>query len=130
MAWPYVLTQATYEQCRMLCWRHSTMLDENPQHGRCPVGRDSWCFYQKALATGQEPGLHRVNVHTPLSAEMAQHVKPVYTRLAHDDLLIRCLLGKTQNVNESLHSKVWTKCPKTNFVYTRACSFCHMQLHR
>ena len=95
---------------------HAVSTDENPQHGRCPVGRDSWCFYQKALATGQQPGPHRVNVRTHLSAEVARHVKPVYARLAHDDLLSRCLLGKTQNVNESLHSKVWTKCPKTNFV--------------
>ena len=63
-----------------------------------------------------QPGPHRVNVRTHLSAEVARHVKPVYARLAHDDLLSRCLLGKTQNVNESLHSKVWTKCPKTNFV--------------
>ena len=29
------------------------------------MGADSWCFFQKACATGQEPGPHRVNVHTP-----------------------------------------------------------------
>ena len=95
---------------------HAVSTDENPQHGRCPVGPASWCFYQKALATGQEPGLHRVNVHTHLSAEVAQHVKPVYARLAHDDLLSRCLLGKTKNINDSLHSKVSTNCTKTNFI--------------
>ena len=95
---------------------HATSTDEKPQHGRCPVGPDSWCFYQKALATGQQPGPHRTNVGTPLSADVARHVKDVYTRLAHKDLLERCLLGKTQNPNESLHSKVWAKCPKTGFV--------------
>ena len=54
---------------------------------RCPVGADSWCFYRKALATGQKPGPHRVNVHTPLSTEVASHVKDIYTRLSHKSLL-------------------------------------------
>ena len=56
-------------------------------------------------------GPHRTNVGTPLSADVARHVKDVYTRLAHKDLLERCLLE-----NEILHSKVWAKCPKTGFV--------------
>ena len=36
--------------------------------------------------------------------------------LTHKDLLDRCQMGKTRNANESLHSKVWLKCPKTSFV--------------
>ncbi|MEG7524040.1 MAG: hypothetical protein M3H12_13215, partial [Chromatiales bacterium] len=95
---------------------HVSSTDEKPQHDRCPVGVDSWCFYQKALATGQKPGPHRANVHTPLSPEVAIHVKDVYTRLADKSLLERCLKGQTQNPNESLHSKIWAKCPKTGFV--------------
>ena len=95
---------------------HAISTDEKPQHDRCPVGADSWCFYQKALATGQEPGPHRTNVGTPLSSDVAEHVKGVYTRLAHIDLLERCKLGKTQNNNESVHSVIWNKCPKTSFV--------------
>ena len=96
---------------------HATSTDEKLQHDRCPVGADSWrFFYQKALATGQQPGPHRTNVGTPLSAEVARHVKDVYTRLAHKDLLERCLFDKTQNPNESLYSKVWAKCPKMGFV--------------
>ena len=95
---------------------HASSTDEKPQHDRCPVGADSWCFYQKALATGQKPGPHRVEVHTALSPEVASHVKEVYTRLSDKSLLERCLLGKTQNPNESLHSKIWAKCPKAGFV--------------
>ena len=53
---------------------------------------------------------------TPLAPDVAEHVKEVYTRLAHVDLLKRCKLGKTQNANESPHSVVWSKCPKTTFV--------------
>ena len=97
-------------------FEHSSSTDEKPQHSKCPVGADSWCFFQKARATGEEPGRHRVNIHTPLSADVAKHVKEVYTRLSHKDLLGRCKRGLTQNANESLHSMVWQKCPKTSFV--------------
>ena len=104
-------------QNAMLAWfDHCSSTDEKPQHDWCPVGARSWCFYQKALATGQEPGPHRTNGGTPLAPDVAEHVKEVYIRLAHVDFLKRCTLGKTQNANESLHSVVWSKCPKTTFV--------------
>ena len=67
-------------------FNHASSTDEKPQHDRCPVGADNWCFYQKALATGQKPGPHHVNVHTALSAEVASHVKDVYTRLSDKSL--------------------------------------------
>ena len=97
-------------------FEHVISTDDNPQHDHCPVEVDSSCFYQKALATGQEPGPHRVNVGTLLSPDVAKHVKDVYIRLSHVDLLKRCAMGRTQNANESLHSVVWSKCPKTSFV--------------
>ena len=37
------------------------------------------------------------------------------TRSDHD-LLSRCFRNTTQNRNESLHARVWAKCPKTGFV--------------
>ena len=95
---------------------HAISTDDVPQHDRCPQGDTSWCFYQRCLATDEEPGAHRDHVGTPLSPEVAEHVKDVYARLSHEDLLRRCLRGVTQNSNESLHSKVWRKCPKTGFV--------------
>ena len=95
---------------------HATSTDERPQHDHCPVGADRWCFCQKALAAGQTPGPRRTKVHTALSEEVAKPVREVYERLSHDDLLTRCLRGQTQNPNESLHSKVSAKCPKTAFV--------------
>ena len=48
-------------------------------------------------------------------------MKEVYTRLSHKDLLGRCKRGLTQNANESLHSMVWQKCPKTSFVVSATC---------
>ncbi|GFX89579.1 uncharacterized protein TNCV_72721 [Trichonephila clavipes] len=44
---------------------------------------------------------------------------PVYQRLASDTILERCVAGKTQNSNESLHSCIWRKCPKEVFVSKR-----------
>ena len=95
---------------------HAESSDEDPHHSSCPVGSNSWCFYQRALAAGEEPGSHRNNLGTPLARDVSRHVEEVYVRLGHPDLLRRCLKRATQNANESLHSKVWAKCPKTGFV--------------
>ena len=95
---------------------HAISTDDTPQHERCPSGEDSWCFFKRAAATGETPGPHRDNVGTPLSPEVAPYVKEVYDRLGHHDLLQRCLRGQSQNPNESLHSVIWGKCPKTGFV--------------
>ena len=97
-------------------FNHAASTDDKPNHDRCPKGKDSWCFYQRALAEGKQPGDHRTNIGTPLSPEVATHVEEVYLRLGHSNLLSRCLRGDTQNPNESLHGKVWAKCPKTGFV--------------
>ena len=95
---------------------HAISTDDHPQHDRCPDGEGSWCFFKRAQATGETPGPHRDNIGTPLSPEVAPHVKEVYARLGHPSLLGRCVRGETQNANESLHSKIWGKCPKTGFV--------------
>ena len=43
------------------------------------------------------------------------YIRTVYKDLIAPSLLDRCLKGKTQNPNESLHSKLWAKCPKAKF---------------
>ena len=97
-------------------FNNAASTDDKPNHDRCPKGKDSWCFYQRALAEGKQPGDHRTNIGTPLSPEVATHVEEVYLRLGHSDLLSHCLRGDAQNPNESLHGKVRAKCPKTGFV--------------
>ena len=39
-------------------------------------------------------------------------LKPTFMALSTSDLLGRCVLGATQNQNESLNSLVWARCPK------------------
>ena len=51
----------------LVSFNHCSSTDENSEHDR--VGARSWGFYQKALATGQEPGPHRTNVGTPLAPD-------------------------------------------------------------
>ncbi|CAB3247586.1 unnamed protein product [Arctia plantaginis] len=68
-------------------------------------GENSWCSYQKALATtGVENFKHD---YTPLPLDVIEAIKPIYEDLSKDELLERCLVGFNQNVNESLNQLIW-----------------------
>ena len=94
---------------------HMSSTDTSPKHNNCPAGLESWCFYQRALANGEKPKSHS-NMKTRLSEDVLSKIIPVYQRLASYDLLSRCVSGKTQNANESLHSVIWKNCPKDTFI--------------
>ncbi|GFR84938.1 hypothetical protein ElyMa_006014900 [Elysia marginata] len=47
-----------------------------------------------------------------LAKDVAKYVRDVYDRLSDEELLSRCMEGKTQNANESLHSMQWNTCTK------------------
>ncbi|GFV07407.1 uncharacterized protein TNCV_1737651 [Trichonephila clavipes] len=55
------------------------------------------------------------------SGTMEMHTALITWRrsIASDTILERCVAGKTQNSNESLHSCTWRKCPKEVFVSKR-----------
>ncbi|GBM17015.1 hypothetical protein AVEN_133289-1 [Araneus ventricosus] len=75
----------------------------------------SWCFYQRSLANNEKPKSHS-SMKTKLSAQVLEKILPVYQRLTNNELLARCVSGKTQNVNESIHSVIWINYPKETFV--------------
>ena len=85
-------------------WFHCISTDEHPHHLRCPPGLHSWCFFQRALAHGQDPPPHRENLTTALSYDVGQKLVPLYRRMTSSDLLKRVLHGKTQNANEAFNS--------------------------
>lgn len=95
---------------------HCVSTDDAPHHTRCPQGPNSWCFYSKALANGEEPPPHEGNITYFLDAQVAEKMVPVYQRMSDVNLLKRLTKGKTQNANECLHSVIWSRCPKIVFV--------------
>ena len=94
---------------------HMMSTDDDPQHHLCPPGIQSWCFFQRALALGEEPRKHR----TSIRADVAHFVLPIVERLTEPDLLKRCAAMQTQNANECFNSLIWARCPKTEFASRR-----------
>lgn len=96
---------------------HAMSTDDKPLHSRCPSGEKSWCFFNRAIAKQEAVPKHDLKtMKTVLRPDVVAKIMPVYCRLASDELLSKCTAGKTQNVNESVHSVIWWKCPKEIFV--------------
>lgn len=102
---------------------HVTSTDKKPKHSKCPKGENSWCFYNKAKAKKEKPKSHS-EMSLRLNDLVYKEIKPVYQRLSSKELLERCTSGGTQNVNESLHSVVWSKQPKGRFVSKSRLDYC------
>ncbi|XP_070178777.1 uncharacterized protein [Littorina saxatilis] len=92
---------------------HCMSTDDNPQHEKCPHGPDSWCFFNKAVASGVPPPPHKQNVGTPLAHHVAEAIRPIYDRMSHNTLLEKIQHGRTQNANECVNGQIWARCPKT-----------------
>ena len=113
-------SSAEMKKAVMASLYHCYSTDSKPRHELCPVGVDSWCFFQAALAQHQVPGPHKKLIHTPLNFEkLHTYLLPVYERLTDVQLLSSCVAGKTQNSNECLHSLIWARCAKDKFVSRR-----------
>lgn len=102
------------------CWAvyyHTISTDDAPQHDHCPKGVTSWCKYQKALALNTSPPPHKdpLDKCRLIPLRLKEHVKPIFDRLCKRSLLERCVLGATQNQNESFNKVVWQRCSKTDF---------------
>lgn len=92
---------------------HCASNTKKPMHGQCPIGNDSWCYYQRALAQGKTRVKEK---YSGLPNDVLNIIKPVYLELCSSDLLKKCLHGKTQNANECFNGVVWQRVPKTVFV--------------
>ena len=105
------------EACQAVFY-HTVSTDEHPQHEHCPKGIDSWCKFQQAIAMKQPPPPHRAPTDKTrlIPLRLAKYVEPIFIRLSKRSLLERCVLGATQNQNESFNNVVWSRCSKTDFV--------------
>lgn len=93
--------------------QHCSSTDKKPKHTTCPLGSNSWCFYNRATGLQQKPATHKTAIKTPLREDIVAKMMPIFQRLASDSLLERCSMGETQNRNESIHNMIWSRCPKT-----------------
>ncbi|RXG57751.1 Dehydrogenase/reductase SDR family member 11 [Armadillidium vulgare] len=100
----------------MASFYHHVQTPKEPigDHHLCPEGKDSWCFYKKAQHEGKEPDPK--NFTHPISKKVLNCIlnAKIFKDLTSDALLLRCT-GKTQNLNESLHSRVWKIVPKDQY---------------
>lgn len=83
---------------------HKLSSDLKPSHGLCPSGPNSWCQYNKSLHNGSK----YKNKHSIAPAIM-EAIKPVFRDLSSEDLLKKCLHGRSQNMNESLNHLIWCR---------------------
>ena len=95
----------------MAIFYHSLSTDDHPVHHLCPVGETSWCKFKRAEAKGEPPPPHKPTIHP----QIACIVKKVFLDLSQPSLMERCVLGATQNQNESFNSVIWNRCPKIEF---------------
>ena len=93
-------------------WCHVSSSEKSNFHVHCPVGPDSWCMFQTDIANGTS--LHKHGKGLPPT--VIKQVKAVFDDLSTDNLLSKCLHGKTQNQNEAFNGTIWNRIPKTRFV--------------
>ena len=78
----------------------------------CPRTEDSWCKYQAYKLNGTNTYKEKQG----LLSVIRDTIRPVFVSLSDDNLLQKCLHGKSQNNNESLNGLIWKRCPKDVFV--------------
>lgn len=111
---------SSVQDMRQAIWAiflHKVSTDENPQHGFCPSGADTWCKFKKAETIGQTYK-HKNTLPVPVVEAM----RPIFRDLSNPDLLKKCLHGNTQNPNESVNNVIWSRVPKKTFIQIEALS--------
>lgn len=93
-------------------WNHKASTDKQPLHHFCPEGAESWCRYQQAVANNNLGSFKHKNT---IPKAIMEEIKPIFVDLSMPNLLRKCLMGKTQNSNESFNSVLWSLCPKKGF---------------
>ena len=82
------------------------------RHQFCPNTGSSWCKYQNDIISDTNTYKHKPGIHI----KIRNLIQPVFMNLSSDELLSKCLHGKTQNTNESLNGVIWKRCPKDMYV--------------
>ena len=87
---------------------HIASSKENPMHDNCPDGEESWCGYK----IDPESYKHRKGLPT----DIIKFIQPVFADLSSQQLLAKCVHGKTQTNNDCLNKVIWDQCSKEYFM--------------
>ena len=93
--------------------KHYASTPENPQHEDCPIGKDSWCSFQKDVACNTRE--HKP-IKDPLPPAVVEVAQEVFSKLGSESFLAGCERCLSQNRNESLHHVTWGLAPKEQYV--------------
>ena len=83
-------------------WYHMQSTDKNPDHSWCPIGKDSWCGFQRDVAKKTSTYTRK----NPLPKAVATAISPVFEALTAEALLSGCFHGGTQNQNEAFNTLI------------------------
>lgn len=82
-------------------------IDDNPDHGLCLEGANSWC------------GIQRDNVKDTTMYTKTQYqrlwqnvILPTFEALSEKSLLSKCMHGGTENQNEGINRLIWNHATK------------------
>ena len=92
--------------------KHYSSTPENPRHEDCPTGRNSWCSYNRDVATGEKT---HVPIKNPLPDSVVKLMQPIFDRLGSEEFLVGSEKCLDQNKNECLHHVVWGMAPKEQY---------------
>ena len=91
--------------CRASLFHVASSKDENYHYPH-------WCKHNKDLAD-------KTKTYKPgpgLPIDIIMQLRPIFFELTSDEMLSKCLHGKTQNQNESFNAMIWERIPKSTFV--------------
>lgn len=88
-------------------------------HDTCPKGPKTWCQFQK----DKQDGTNIFKNRHFLDVDIRKELLPIYNDLCRDEMLSKCLHGKTQNANESYNGMIWNRVPKHTHVGLTNLSF-------
>ena len=74
--------------------KHYSSTPENPRHEDCPSGNESWCSYNRDLATGQTT---HCPIQDPLPQAVVNVIQPTFDRLGGKHFLAGCEKCLDQN---------------------------------
>ena len=92
--------------------KHYSSTVDKPRHQDCPTGEDSWCSYNRDIATGKA-------THQPIKnlfpEAVVKAIQPIFNKLGDEHFLAGSEKCLTQNANESLHHVIWGMAPKEQY---------------